>query len=127
MFDTTIQDNFEIGCKYAKQEIPSVQQCEAMMKKLQLNKRLSDDASLCSIGEKQRIALGRVLFMNPDVYLMDEPSSALDKETEKLIVQLIVEHTRNNDKTLIMITHNSDLANEIADDVIIIGKRTLYE
>jgi putative ABC transport system ATP-binding protein len=127
MFDKTIQDNLEIGCRYSNKELPSVTKLKSMMEKLQLNKKLSDDVQYCSLGEKQRIALGRVLFMNPEVYLMDEPSSALDKETEKLIIELIVEYTKNNNKTLVMVTHNNDLADRIADDVIIIEKRKSYE
>ncbi len=127
MFEKTIQDNFEIGCRYSNKELPSLQKLESVMAKLQLSKKLSDDVEHCSLGEKQRIALARVFFMNPEVYLMDEPSSALDKETEKLIVELIVDHTKSNRKSLIMVTHNNDLATRIADDVIIIEKRKFYE
>lgn len=127
MFEGTIQHNFEIGCKYSNKEIPDVKTCEFMMDKLQLDKKLSDDAQHCSIGEKQRISLGRVLLMNPEVYLMDEPSSALDKETEKLIIKLIIEYTKKHQKTLVMVTHNNDLANEIADHVITIEKRAHHE
>ncbi len=126
MFDSTIRDNLIIGCQFAKKEIPNEEQLLAMMQELSLSKKLDDDAHKCSIGEKQRIALGRVLLLNADVYLMDEPSSALDQETEQLIMDVIVKYTKKLGHTLIMVTHSSKVAQTYGDEIIKISKEIYH-
>ncbi len=118
MFDTTIRDNLIIGCQFAKKQLPDETQLLQMLDELSLEKDLDNDASKCSIGEKQRIALGRVLLMNADVYLMDEPSSALDSDTEKLIMDVIVKYTKQLGHTLVMVTHSQDVAQAYGDEII---------
>ena len=118
MLAESIEDNLTIGCKYSKKELPTKEELQSMMNKLQLKKLLSDVTHNCSLGEKQRIALGRVLFMNPKVYLMDEPSASLDAHSESIIMNLIVNHTKKNKQTLIMVTHNQQVANQYADYVV---------
>lgn len=122
MFDTTIKDNLIIGCQFAKKPIPNEIQLKQMLAELSLDKELDADATKCSIGEKQRIALGRVLLMNADVYLMDEPSSALDRDTEKLIMDVIVKYTKKLGHTLVMVTHSQDVAQTYGDEIINLGK-----
>jgi putative ABC transport system ATP-binding protein len=122
MFDTTIRDNLIIGCQFAKKQIPDETQLLQMLGELSLEKDLDADASKCSIGEKQRIALGRVLLMNADVYLMDEPSSALDMDTEKLIMDVIVKYTKQLGHTLVMVTHSQSVAQAYGDDIIKLSK-----
>lgn len=126
MFEKTIQDNLTIGCVFAKKEIPTQQQLQDMMQQLSLSKSLSNDASKCSIGEKQRIALGRVLLMDADVYLMDEPSSSLDVQTEQLIMDVIVKYTKSKGHALIMVTHSEKVANTYGDRIIDLHKEKTY-
>jgi len=52
------------------------------------------------------------------VLLLDEPSSALDEETEKLIFDTLEAYTRNNGKTLICVTHSKQAAARYADRII---------
>jgi putative ABC transport system ATP-binding protein len=118
MLNETIEDNLTVGCRYSNKEIPSKEALQKMMEKLQLKKDLSDNAHQCSLGEKQRIALGRVLLMNPKVYLMDEPSASLDSNSESIIMDLIINHTKENKQTLIMVTHNQQVADQYAHNVV---------
>lgn len=127
MFSKSVYDNLVIGCHFSNKPIPPKQELQTLLKQLQVNKEMDDDASLCSIGEKQRIALARVLLLDPDVYLMDEPSSALDQTTERMIVDFIVRKTKENNKSLIMITHSDDIARKFADKLITIEKGMIYE
>ena len=90
-----------------------------------LNKELNENAEKLSGGEKQRVALGRVILMEPEVLLLDEPSSALDEDTEHLIIESLVNYTKENNKTLIMVTHSKKIATHFSDHIIEIKKSTV--
>lgn len=63
-------------------------------------------------GQKQRVAIARSMAMDPDIILADEPTGALDSETGRLVMDLF--HTLNQEKgkTIVLITHNPELAEE---------------
>lgn len=67
-------------------------------------------------GQMQRVAIARALANNPDIILADEPTGALDSKTSKQIMDLILEIAK--DKLVIMVTHNSKLANDYATRTI---------
>ena len=92
-----------------------------------MDKSLEEDGQDLSGGEKQRIALARVILSDPEVFLLDEPSSALDSETENLIIESLVEHSRENNKTLIMVTHSLDIGKSFSDLVIEIKNKDANE
>jgi lipoprotein-releasing system ATP-binding protein len=81
-----------------------------LMDRVGLNHRLHFNTKLLSGGEKQRVALARALCNDPDLILADEPSGNLDKETSKHIHALLMELTVSQGKTLIVVTHDPDLA-----------------
>ena len=68
-------------------------------------------------GEQQRVSIARAVCKNPQVLLCDEPTGALDSETGVQILTLLQNLSRENGKTVIIVTHNSALA-EAADKVI---------
>ncbi|MBQ9886956.1 MAG: ABC transporter ATP-binding protein [Lachnospiraceae bacterium] len=68
-------------------------------------------------GELQRVAIARALVKKPRVLLCDEPTGALDSETGKLILKLLKKVSKENNISLIIVTHNASLE-KIADKVI---------
>ncbi len=60
-----------------------------------------------SVGQKQRLNLIRGILLDKDIYVLDEPTSNLDKETEKLIVDLIQKYLGN--KTVVIVTHRDEI------------------
>ncbi len=118
IFQGTIKDNLLIGLNFS--EKPPVEDLKLtnMLNMLKLNKDLDEDAEKLSGGEKQRLALGRILLMEPAVLLLDEPSSALDEDTENIIIESIITYVKSSNKTLIMITHSSKVAETYGDNIV---------
>lgn len=124
LYPKTIKDNFLKAATFHKLNI-SDQTMQAMLSSVKLDKTLDTSVSTLSGGEAQRLALARVLLLKGDVYLMDEPSSALDDETEDFVVSTIVDFVRENGLSLIMITHSKAVAKKYGDVVDEIAKGDL--
>lgn len=76
-------------------------------------------------GMAQRVALGRTLFYNPDIILMDEPFSALDYFTRQGLQQTLLELYAAEHKTIIFVTHDVEEALLLADRIIIMDNGTV--
>lgn len=68
-------------------------------------------------GEQQRVSIARALAKNPKILLCDEPTGALDSETGVLVLKLLLSMARNYGKTIVIVTHNQNIA-KMADVVI---------
>ena len=68
-------------------------------------------------GEQQRISIARAVAKNPKVLLCDEPTGALDSATGVEVLKLLMEQCRKGENTVIIVTHNSLIA-DIADIVV---------
>ncbi len=77
---------------------------------LHLTDRSTHKPSQLSGGEQQRVAIGRALMNEPDIILADEPSGNLDTETSVQVHQLLRKITTDMGKSLVIVTHNVDLA-----------------
>jgi putative ABC transport system ATP-binding protein len=75
-------------------------------------------------GEQQRVAVGRALIHRPALLLADEPTGNLDEETGRQVVALIDRLTRNDGRTVIIVTHDRDVA-KWADRVLVLEKKGL--
>jgi putative ABC transport system ATP-binding protein len=123
IYEGSVKDNLLIGLKFSeKDEVTQEDSLMKILKEVSLNKNLQDNAEKMSGGEQQRLALGRIILLDPNVYLLDEPSSALDEETEYLVIEKMVDHVRKNNKTLIMVTHTKRIAEEFADNIVEVKK-----
>jgi putative ABC transport system ATP-binding protein len=82
-----------------------------------LSERVNNFPGQLSGGEQQRVAIARAVCKNPDLLLCDEPTGALDTDTGKAVIGVLLDVSRKMGKTVIVITHNSLIA-PIADRVI---------
>lgn len=87
------------------------------LEKFGLGSRLSHRPRELSGGEQQRVAIARALINNPDIILADEPTGNLDKKAAGDIINIINDVRKIGNKTLIMVTHDQELA-KMADSVI---------
>ncbi len=127
VFEGNIRDNLQMGLRFAEKADASEEQLLEVLKIIHLNKSLDENADKLCGGEKQRLALGRIILLNPEILLLDEPSSALDEETENLIIEAVVGFAKANYKTLIMVTHSRKVANNFADNIIEIKSGQVVE
>ncbi|WMM26168.1 ABC transporter ATP-binding protein [Tissierella sp. MB52-C2] len=118
IFPGTVRDNLLIGLKFAEKPTVDDVKLGHILNIVHLNKDLNDDSDKLSGGEKQRLALGRVILLDPEVFLLDEPSSAMDEETEQIIIEKLVAYTKETNKTLIMVTHSKKVAQTYSENII---------
>ncbi len=123
IFSGSIRDNFNITLNYNNEYAMADEKYEKLLNKVGLEgHELEEDAENLSGGEKQRLALARILILDPDILLLDEPSSALDEETERLIIEMLVECIKKKNGTMVMVTHSKQIANKYGDRVITINE-----
>ena len=80
------------------------------LKQVGLSNRLAHFPSQLSGGECQRVALARAMVSEPDLILADEPSGNLDQKTGREIMDLLFGLCRKREQSLILVTHNLELA-----------------
>lgn len=83
-----------------------------LLERLGLSARLKHRPQALSGGEQQRVALARALINRPQLLLCDEPTGNLDSENGKKILQLLIELNQSQKITIVMVTHDKDIASK---------------
>jgi putative ABC transport system ATP-binding protein len=89
---------------------------QMLLERVELADRAHHFPSKLSGGQQQRVAIARAVCKNPDLLLCDEPTGALDIKTGIQILKLLADFNREYHKTVVIITHNADIA-QIANRV----------
>ena len=119
IFSGTVRDNLLYGLKAIGKDMTPDDKLQDILKWLELNNiSLDADAAHLSGGEKQRVCLGRLILIDPEVFLLDEPSAALDEKNQELIISRVTQHARDNNKSLIMILHSNQLCKSYSDYLV---------
>ncbi len=118
----TIEENLQFGLELTEREKESKDELLNVLETVLLKKPLSADVEKLSGGEKQRLALARLLLLKPDVYLLDEPTSALDEESELDVMNRFLTKVKQEMGTVVMITHSRQLVDEYAEERIVLKK-----
>ena len=88
-----------------------------MLKEVGLESHMNHKPTQMSGGQQQRVGIARALVTNPDIVFADEPTGNLDSSTSDEVMHMIVDTLRKHNRTLVMVTHDPNMA-EYADRVI---------
>lgn len=99
---------------------PDKEYVSELSRRLGIDKRLKHYPSQLSGGQQQRTAIARALINNPDILLCDEPTGNLDEQSGKEVMKLLEDLCRKFEKTIIIVTHDMQIA-ERCDRIITIS------
>ena len=106
----TAIENVSLALEINKIKDP-INKAKEILDKFGLGKRLNNLPSQLSGGEQQRVAIARSIVMKPELILADEPTGNLDSENSELISNILFDYVKEENASLIMVTHDNKLAN----------------
>ncbi len=109
----TVHENVALVKEIAKKPLSATK----MLEEVGLAEHAKNFPSELSGGEQQRVSIARALAKNPKILLCDEPTGALDSATGVLVLKLLLKMAREYGKTIVIVTHNQNIA-KMADTVI---------
>lgn len=112
----TAKENIELAASLDGAEVDS-KMVEELVKVLGLKERLNHFPNQLSGGEQQRVSIGRALAYKPEIILADEPTGNLDKKNSEIIIDLLKLFAKKYGITVVMITHDLNIASA-ADRII---------
>jgi len=116
--------SLELHDTYLEQDLDQL--AAEMLEKLGMGDRLDYYPANLSGGQRQRVAIARALVSKPRIVLGDEPTAALDKESGRTVVELMRQLAKEQQTTIIMVTHDNKVL-DIADRVVQLEEGRLVE
>ena len=121
----SIMDNITLGLEimHKKNDKKSMERIERLLKTYDLWDFRNMYPKELSGGMRQRVALIRTLSVDPDILLLDEPFSALDYQTRLMVNDDVYKIIKNENKSVILVTHDISEAIAMGDKVAVLSKR----
>lgn len=99
---------------------------KALIKRVGLSEKINNYPCELSGGQQQRVAIARALALEPEILCFDEPTSALDPELTGEVLR-VIKDLKNEDSTMIVVTHEMEFARNISDKVIFMADGVIEE
>lgn len=125
LYSGTVADNLQIGLYFSQRAKAPDSELRKVLKQVGLFQSLDSGCDKLSGGERQRLCLARVMLMDAETYLVDEPSAALDKETEYAMIQNLADFVWENGKQMILVSHSDQVADMFPEGRIALSKGQL--
>ena len=97
------------------------------LRRVGMGDRMKHQPNELSGGQKQRVAIARAMVNDPAIILADEPTGALDSQTSRVVMDLFHEMNETYHKTVVLITHNQNLAEECQRVLTLLDGRIVAE
>lgn len=121
LFNPTVFDELAFGPLQMGWDKPRILAAvEAQLERFAITALRQRAPHRLSGGEKKRVALAATLILAPEVLLLDEPTAALDPESQGEVIRFLIE-ARGNGQTIITATHELDIVEDIADHAIVLA------
>lgn len=104
-----VAENITLPLDLDHRDIPQ-EEIEKVLDLINLSDRRHFLPSQLSGGQQQRVSIGRALLSQPSILLADEPTGNLDSKNSERVVNLLIESNRKHQQTILLITHNMDIA-----------------
>ena len=111
-----VEENITLPIELDKKKV-NREKLDEITKFLNIDNRKKHLPNEISGGQQQKVAIGRALIINPTIILADEPTGNLDSNSSEEIIQLFKKINKEYHQTIIMITHNLEIAKQ-ADRII---------
>jgi len=122
IFNTTVKEEVEFGPRHLGFSESQIQQnTERAIRTMDLQAQIERDPFQLSKGERQRVAVASVLSVNPEIVMLDEPTTGLDYRQQTYLMELL--RTLNQDgATIIIVTHSLKLVGDYCNYAIVMEK-----
>ena len=114
-------DNIKVATLLSHQEID-----ETILVQLEVDNVIKQQVTELSGGQQQRVSIARVLSKKPKIIFADEPTGNLDKQTAILVMQTLINYTKQNSAALFIVTHDRELA-QMCDNIYELKDQTLLQ
>jgi len=117
----TVEENILLPTIYHQGVLPYDPKVKAreLMSRFGIDHRAQSYPNKISGGEQQRVSIARALILDPQIILADEPTGNLDSNTGEIILKLIEELNRKDKKTIVIVTHDKDIAKRTKRSIVI--------
>jgi cobalt/nickel transport system ATP-binding protein len=120
---TVLEDIVFSPLNYGYSPDESIRLAEIIMDRLDISYLRNKVIHYLSGGEKRKVALAGALILNPELLIMDEPFASLDGASQKELISIINDISREKDMSVIVATHDIELVGEFADTMYLISSR----
>lgn len=127
LMPATVGEVVEMGLSGQKSQSSSADQIDLALKKVDLQHLAKKRISQLSGGQQQRVLLARALVGQPELLLLDEPSTALDVKSRTSFYQLLENLYKNENVTVVLVTHDTAQVSQWATRLIYIDKQVLFD
>lgn len=107
----TAYENVLLGMTFSKRRY-NAERARDLLDRIGLSSRASHKPGAMSVGEQQRVAIARALANRPALLLADEPTANVDPANQQVIIDLIRDTCREEDISLLMVTHSMEVARQ---------------
>lgn len=123
LFRRKVYENIEYPLKIRQvNKIDMKKRVNKVINRLELEELKEKKANLLSGGESQKVSLARALVFEPELLLLDEPTSNIDPESIKILEREILRFNKETGATVIIVTHNLEQSDRICANIIYLEK-----